>query len=125
MDEKLLSLLLGPIYAEDEMVVTVAVESLNSLGCVAATLEVDICKALTQTSNLILGQVKLADWPKRLHQILEVSVLSALGEIRHSYSQGIISVAFIHVAPTLLTDVHYKLVRIKHTLYLGFSIKKF
>lgn len=65
---------LGPVNAEDEMVVSMAVELGDGLGRVRLELEVDVREALAEASHLVLGQVELLDRPKWFHQVLKAQL---------------------------------------------------
>ena len=75
---------LGPLDAEDQVVVAVAVEGLDGLGRVLLLVVVDKGESLALVGLLVLGQVDPGDGPEDPEQVLQIALHHVLREVRHS-----------------------------------------
>ena len=81
---------LGPLNVENEVIVAVAIEGCNGLGCVLLPVVVDEGESFALTSDLILGKVDPGDASERLEQLLKVSLLGVLGQVGDSDGGSVI-----------------------------------
>merc|ERR1712154_164611 len=70
----------GPLNAQDQVVIPIAIESSNGLCSVLLAVVVDKCKSFALTCHLVLCQENSGDVTEGFEQFLEVGLLDVLRE---------------------------------------------
>ncbi len=82
---------LCPLNIENKVIISIAIECCDGLGCVLFPVVVDEGKTFALAGDLILGKVDPSDATKRLEQFLQVSLLSVLRQVGDPDGGSVIS----------------------------------
>lgn len=77
---------LGPFQVQNEVIVAVTLQLLESACCVLAVHEVDESEALAQAGVLVLRQVDTRDGTKRPEQLAQILLAGILTQVRDAQS---------------------------------------
>lgn len=77
----ILILWLRPFNIQYQVIVTVTVQQLDSLGGIVAVFECNVGKALAESANTISSQINFLVWSNFAHQFLQIGFSHRLGQI--------------------------------------------